>query len=208
MVCAWFSARSLCCAVCRAARQAGDIDLTARARVRWGLSSQAAMWHPDKNAHTVELASRKFNEVKIALDILSDETLRRQYDLKQFKSVLGYRSVRPTAPRRRPLLARPACSALPLRAAQRHCRAALALECSQASSMLTCLQHVCRDRRASGEALRGNMHTCIQASSMLTADMPASVPLLSPSCLRRHPQKPPARDPRRVLKGRERQRRG
>ena len=31
------------------------------------------MWHPDKNAHTVELASRKFNEVKIALDILSDE---------------------------------------------------------------------------------------------------------------------------------------
>jgi hypothetical protein len=110
MVRAWFSARSLC-AVCRAARQAGDIDLTARARVRWGLSAQAAMWHPDKNAHTVELASRKFNEVKIALDILSDETLRRQYDLKQFKNVLGYRSACPPAPRRPPLLALPACPA-------------------------------------------------------------------------------------------------
>jgi hypothetical protein len=124
MVRAWFSARSLC-AVCRADRHAGDIDLTGRARVRWGLSAQAAMWHPDKNAHTVELASRKFNEVKIALDILSDETLRRQYDLKQFKSVLGYRSAHPPAPRRLPLLQR--APRAEVRAAQRHCRAALAL---------------------------------------------------------------------------------
>ena len=49
------------------------------------------MWHPDRNAHTVELARRKFEEIKIALDILSDEALRNQYDLKQFKSVHGCR---------------------------------------------------------------------------------------------------------------------
>ena len=47
------------------------------------------MWHPDRNTHTVDLARRKFEEVKIALDILSDETVRRQYDLKQFESVEG-----------------------------------------------------------------------------------------------------------------------
>jgi hypothetical protein len=58
------------------------------------------MWHPDRNAHTVELARRKFEEIKIALDILSDETLRNQYDLKQVKSVHGCR--------RALLLARPA----------------------------------------------------------------------------------------------------
>jgi DnaJ-class molecular chaperone len=47
------------------------------------------MWHPDKNEHTIELARRKFDEIKIALDILSDETLRNQYDLKQFTHVVG-----------------------------------------------------------------------------------------------------------------------
>lgn len=50
---------------------------------------QAAMWHPDRNGHTLELARRKFDEVNLALDILSDETTRRQYDLRQFKSVFG-----------------------------------------------------------------------------------------------------------------------
>lgn len=47
------------------------------------------MWHPDRNTHTVDLARRKFEEVKIALEILSNETIRRQYDLKQFESVEG-----------------------------------------------------------------------------------------------------------------------
>ena len=57
------------------------------------LREQAAMWHPDRNAHTVELARRKFEETKIALDILSDETTRRQYDLKQYTSIFGLAAV-------------------------------------------------------------------------------------------------------------------
>lgn len=60
---------------------------------------KAAMWHPDRNTHTADLARRKFEEVKIALDILSDETVRRQYDLKQFESVEDLLKNRPQATR-------------------------------------------------------------------------------------------------------------
>jgi DnaJ-class molecular chaperone len=45
------------------------------------------------------LARRKFDEAKIALDILMDETIRRQYDLKKFTSVLDLLKNRPQATR-------------------------------------------------------------------------------------------------------------
>jgi DnaJ-class molecular chaperone len=57
------------------------------------------LWHPDRNTHTAELARRKFDEAKIALDILTDETIRRQYDLKKFTSVLDLLKNRPQATR-------------------------------------------------------------------------------------------------------------
>lgn len=37
-------------------------------------------WHPDKNAHQIELAEQKFKEIRQALEILSDEGKRKTYD--------------------------------------------------------------------------------------------------------------------------------
>jgi len=58
------------------------------ALIKQAYLKKAALWHPDRNERTIDLARRKFDEVKIALDILSDDTLRNQYDLKKFKHVV------------------------------------------------------------------------------------------------------------------------
>ena len=58
------------------------------ALIKQAYLKKAALWHPDRNESTIDLARRKFDEVKIALDILSDDTLRNQYDLKKFKHVV------------------------------------------------------------------------------------------------------------------------
>ena len=37
-------------------------------------------WHPDKNAHQLDLANAKFKEIREAVEILSDEMKRKRYD--------------------------------------------------------------------------------------------------------------------------------
>eukprot|EP00960_Hanusia_phi_P027227 746706-Hanusia_phi.AAC.1 len=48
---------------------------------------KAALWHPDRNAHTPTLARKKFQQVQNAFTILSNEETRRMYDRGEFKYV-------------------------------------------------------------------------------------------------------------------------
>jgi hypothetical protein len=132
------------------------------------------MWHPDRNAHTVELARRKFEEIKIALDILSDETLRNQYDLKQFKSVHGCR--------RALLLARPA----------RWCACNTRGSCCSSIRVARFALHRAA-LTARSRCLGVPVRVC-----MFTRLRPSTHPPRLPLC--RHPQKPAAVNARRILR--------
>ena len=42
----------------------------------------ARKWHPDKNVNNKEISEKKFKEISEAYNVLSDDTKRKDYDLK------------------------------------------------------------------------------------------------------------------------------
>mmetsp|Transcript_960 Transcript_960/g.1809 ORF Transcript_960/g.1809 Transcript_960/m.1809 type:complete len:130 (-) Transcript_960:123-512(-) len=54
-------------------------------RIKQAYLKKAALWHPDRNSHSPDLAKRKFDEVSEALSVLSCDDTRRLYDNGQYK---------------------------------------------------------------------------------------------------------------------------
>jgi DnaJ-class molecular chaperone len=48
--------------------------------IKQAYRSLAMRWHPDKNRDNQEMADRKFKEIAEAYQVLSDKSLRREYD--------------------------------------------------------------------------------------------------------------------------------
>ena len=48
---------------------------------------KARLYHPDKNPQRKEWAEKKFKDIQLAYDTLSDETKRRAYDVKYLRVV-------------------------------------------------------------------------------------------------------------------------
>mmetsp|Transcript_9097 Transcript_9097/g.21185 ORF Transcript_9097/g.21185 Transcript_9097/m.21185 type:complete len:166 (+) Transcript_9097:5-502(+) len=54
-------------------------------RIKQAYLRKAAFWHPDRNSHTPDLAKKKFEQVSEALQVLSNDETRRQFDSGTFQ---------------------------------------------------------------------------------------------------------------------------
>ena len=50
----------------------------------------ALKWHPDKNKDNKEAATKKFNEIAEAYEVLSDDKKRKEYDSGGIGSAFGF----------------------------------------------------------------------------------------------------------------------
>ena len=49
--------------------------------IKKAYKKKALLYHPDRNINNVEESTKKFNEAKLAYDVLIDNSKRKMYDL-------------------------------------------------------------------------------------------------------------------------------